>query len=210
MSASIDNWTYVYMKVFTQNNRYYNLPKYLLFLLKHPVCYTLRIFIKKSVHTNILSVTLYNLQLIPKMLTNTVEQEPEALSPHSQQPATGPCPEPVESNPLPPPPKPVSLRSILIPSSHLRLGLPSGLFPSGFPTKTVYRFLSSPMRATFPAHFIRHDVICLMISGDDYKLRSSIPKMLLIFYICFCQVLSITTTTTTTTTIIIEIIYPLR
>jgi hypothetical protein len=25
------------MNVFTQNNRYYNLPKYLLFLLKHPV-----------------------------------------------------------------------------------------------------------------------------------------------------------------------------
>jgi hypothetical protein len=29
------------------------------------------------------------------------------------------------------PPKPVSPRSILIQSSHLRLGLPSGLFPSG-------------------------------------------------------------------------------
>jgi hypothetical protein len=26
-------------------------------------------------------------------------QEPEGSSPHSQQPATGPCPEPVESNP---------------------------------------------------------------------------------------------------------------
>jgi hypothetical protein len=39
---------------------------------------------------------------------------------------------------------PVSLRFILIPSSHLRLGLPSGLFPSGFPTKTVYTFLSYP------------------------------------------------------------------
>jgi hypothetical protein len=29
-------------------------------------------------------------------------QEPEGSSPHSQQPATGPCPEPVESNPHPP------------------------------------------------------------------------------------------------------------
>jgi hypothetical protein len=27
-----------------------------------------------------------------------VAQEPEGSSPHSQQPATGPCPEPVESN----------------------------------------------------------------------------------------------------------------
>jgi hypothetical protein len=34
--------------------------------------------------------------------SNSVAQEPEGSSPHSQQPATGPCPEPVESNPHPP------------------------------------------------------------------------------------------------------------
>ena len=33
---------------------------------------------------------------------------------------------------------PTSWRSNLILSTHLRLGLPSGLFPSGFPTKTPY------------------------------------------------------------------------
>jgi hypothetical protein len=32
----------------------------------------------------------------------TVALEPEGSSPHSQQPATGPCPETVESNPHPP------------------------------------------------------------------------------------------------------------
>ena len=35
-------------------------------------------------------------------------------------------------------PHPTSWRSILILSTHLRLGLPSGLFPSGLPTKTLY------------------------------------------------------------------------
>jgi hypothetical protein len=36
------------------------------------------------------------------------------------------------------PPHPTSRRSILILSSHLRLGLSSGLLPSSFPTKALY------------------------------------------------------------------------
>ena len=49
-------------------------------------------------------------------------------------------------------PHPTSWRSILILSTHLRLGLQSGIFPSGFPIKNLYIPLSSPIRATCPAH----------------------------------------------------------
>jgi hypothetical protein len=35
---------------------------------------------------------------------------------------------------------------------HLRIDLPDGPFPSGFPTKIVHTFHISPMRSTCPAH----------------------------------------------------------
>ena len=41
---------------------------------------------------------------------------------------------------------PTSWRSILILSSHLHLGLPSDIFPSGFPTKALYTPLLSHTR----------------------------------------------------------------
>jgi hypothetical protein len=65
---------------------------------------------------------------VSNQITNSVTPEPESSPPRSQQPASGPYPEPGESTPHPP----TNLPKVhLIPSSHLRLGLPSGLLPSG-------------------------------------------------------------------------------
>jgi hypothetical protein len=59
-------------------------------------------------------------------------------------------------------------------SSHLCLGLPSGLLPSGLPTKMLYAPLTSPMRATCPAaHLILLALITLTILGEEYKPCSS-------------------------------------
>ena len=55
------------------------------------------------------------------------------------------------------PPHPTYWRYILILSSRLRLGLPSGLFPSELPTKTLNTPPLSPIRATFPTHLILLD-----------------------------------------------------
>jgi len=53
-------------------------------------------------------------------------------------------------------PHPTSWRSSLILSTHLRLGLPSGLFPSSYPTKTLYSpLLTHTRQMPSPSHYSR-------------------------------------------------------
>ena len=65
-------------------------------------------------------------------------------------------------------PHPTSWRAIIILSTHLRLGLPSGLFPSGFPTKTLYN--PSPHRYAPHAQPISFFSI---LSPGQYWVRST-------------------------------------
>ena len=95
--------------------------------------------------------------------------EPDGSLPQSQVPATVPILSQLDPAHNP---HPTSWRSILILSSH-RLGLRSGLFPSGFPFKTLYTPLFSPIRATCPAHLIVPDCITRTITGEEYRSLSS-------------------------------------
>jgi hypothetical protein len=88
--------------------------------------------------------------------------EPEVSLSCSQEPSTGPYPEPDQYS---------SYHSIIskiyFNIIHLRLGLPSGLFPSGFPTNILYAFLFSPIRATCSPHLNLLDLIILIMFGEE-------------------------------------------
>jgi len=95
--------------------------------------------------------------------------EPGGSLPHSQVPPPVPILSQIDPVHAPPPPHPQShylkLHLIILP---LFLDLRSGLFPSGFPTKTMNIPLLSPIRATCPAYLILLDFITRIIMGEQY------------------------------------------
>jgi len=96
--------------------------------------------------------------------------ETEGSFPRSQEPPTGPYPEArwIQFTF----PNSISLRYILILTSHLHTGHPSGLVASGFSTKILYAFLGSRMRATWPIHLtlINNDgILQLKIKISGYQ-----------------------------------------
>ena len=114
--------------------------------------------------------------------------EPESSLLHSQGPANCPFPQPVPSSPYPP--YPTSWTPILILSSHLRLGLPSGLFPSGLPTKTMYTPLNSSNWFIFVFCDVLSEVLmlcawmCLMLSLDCTAVGVAVTKAGYLNYVC--------------------------
>ena len=103
--------------------------------------------------------------------------QPEGSLLHSEVPTTCPYPEPARSSPYPHIPfLKIHLNIILLSTP----GFPSGLFPSRFPTKTLYTPLLCPIRATCPAHLIPIDFITRTLFGEQYRSLSS-------SFCIFCQ-----------------------
>ena len=82
-------------------------------------------------------------------------------------------------------PQPTSWRSISILSSHLRLGLPSRHFPSGFPTKTMY----TPLLSSYGLHAL--PISLYMIIGTIIYIKNIWEKYL--YWHCWTPVVLIFT-----------------
>ena len=94
---------------------------------------------------------------------------PEGSLPPSQEPP----PVPILSHINPIHAFPYHFLSHFLLFSHLQLGLPSGLFPSGFPTKILYAPPLFPIRATFSAYLFFFELITRIKFDEQYRSLSS-------------------------------------
>ena len=116
------------------------------------------------------SVVLILKLLVPQSKISHHFMGSQSSLPRSQDHTTCPYNEPDQSSPRP---HPTALRSTLTLFSHLRLGIPSGLFPSVFPTDTLYTPPRCPIRFTCPAHLILPDFFTRITFGEQYRPRNS-------------------------------------
>jgi hypothetical protein len=107
---------------------------------------------------------LRSFQLCSCSRTSQHFMKPGGSLPCSQEPSTGPYPEPDQSNPS------------YLSKIHFNIVYPSTSWssqwslPSGFPTNILYAFLFSPIRATCPVYLTLLHLIILIILGEEYQL----------------------------------------
>jgi hypothetical protein len=92
--------------------------------------------------------------------------EPRGFLLNLKKATTFPCPEPDQSIP--------SLPSHLLKihfttTPPTRLGIPSPLYSSGLPTKTLYAYLLFTAHATCSVHLVRFYLIIWIIFGEEHK-----------------------------------------
>jgi hypothetical protein len=57
---------------------------------------------------------------------------------------------------------------------HLRVGFPSGVLPSDYPTKILHSPIFAPIHATCPSHLILLYLITHIVFGEEYRALSSL------------------------------------
>ena len=121
-------------------------------------------------------LTPWSRVLLEKLPGSAASQEiPRILSNPKVHYRTHKCTPPLpilsQIHPVPTPP-PTSLRFVLILSSHLRLGLPNGLFPSRFPIRTMCAHLSPPPYAPFI--YLQKKMFWAKTISPDFKITPQI------------------------------------
>jgi hypothetical protein len=103
--------------------------------------------------------------------------EPEVSVSCSQDTAIRPCSEQDESSRTS---LFMSLRSVLILSSHVHPGVTSDFFLSDFPKKVLHAFFTCPVHDTYPVHLFRIDMVVFSKANDvDFPYKLPPPMQLM-------------------------------